>query len=610
MRRYIPILSWLPDYQGRWLRADLIAGLTIMALLVPEGMAYAELAGVPPQAAFYAAPAGLTLYAIFGTSRQLVVAVSSAIAVTSASIVAELAPADAVRFAELTAALAIIVGVVGILAGLLRLGRVARFFSPSVLTGFVTGLALLIVVKQLPKVLGLESGDGNSWQRLAAVVRDLPDSHVATLIVGLSTVALMLVLERRFHKIPAALVALVFGILAVTIFDLTGRGVHVVGELPAGLALPEIPDIAWKDVASLVPGALAITLVMFAEAVGPARAFAAKHGYRVREDQELIGMGGANLAAGLFQGFSIGASLSKSAAADAAGGRSQVAGLVAAGSTALVALFLTPLFTNLPEAALGAIVIVAVWGMVKVAEMRRLYRLRRTDFWIALVAAVGVLTFEEVLFGLLVAVVASLLALILRASRPHMSVLGRLPGTMEFHSVVRSPDAKEVSGLVILRPDESVFFANAASLRELARDHVDGAERPIRALLLDLELTSELDVPGAEMLADLREELAGSGVELMLAGVRRPVADLLAAGGVLDEIGPGHVYGDVAAAVLAYTELSGESLEADDLGAIVARLNVLARLAARHRSEMTREQETTLAESAAELDRAARGEFS
>jgi high affinity sulfate transporter 1 len=602
MRRFFPILSWLPQYRRRWLRADVIAGLTIMALLVPEGMAYAELAGVEPQAAFYAAPIGLVLYAIFATSRQLVVAVSSAIAVTSASIVAEVGPADAEAFAALTAALAVMAGIVAIAAGALRLGRIARFFSPSVLTGFVSGLALLIIVKQLPKVFGLESGEGNSWHRLYAVVRDLPDSHMATLVVGLSTIGLMLLLERWFHRIPAALVALVYGIVIVSVFDLTGRGVHVVGEIPAGLALPEIPDVGWGEVASLLPGAFAIGLVMFAEAVGPARAFGAKHGYRIRDDQELIAMGAANLGAGLFQGFSIGASLSKSAAAEAAGGRSQVAGLVAAASTALVALFLTPLFENLPEAALGAIVIVAVSGMVKVGELRRLVRLRRVEFWIAVVALVGVLTFEEVLFGLLVAVLASLVALILRISRPELSVLGRLPGTMEFRSVERVPDARQPAGLMILRPDEGVFFANAESLRELARDLVDEEDRPIRAVLLDLELTGELDISGAEMLGDLSTELAGSGVELMLAGVRRPVSELLSAAGALEVIGAERVYPDVVSAVLAHTERSAAGLEPGDLDALVSRLNVLARLIIRHGAEMTGEQREALAELAEVLD--------
>jgi high affinity sulfate transporter 1 len=578
------MLSWLPHYKTSWLPADLIAGLTIMALLVPEGMAYAELAGVGPEAAFYAAPIGLVLYALFGTSRQLVVAVSSAIAVMSASIIGQLGVTNASEFAALTAMLAILAGIIGITAGVLRLGRIARFFSGSVLVGFVSGLALFIMVKQLPKLLGLESGEGNSWQRIIELVADLADTHGWTFVVGASTVVLMLALEKWFHRIPAALVALVYGIVLVTIFDLHAEGVHVVGEIPSGLAAPQIPDVAWGDVIDLLPGAIAITLVMFAEAVGPARSLAAKHGYRIKEDQELIGLGAANLGAGLFRGFSIGASLSKSAAADAAGGRSQVAGLVAAGSTALVALFLTPLFENLPEAALGAIVIVAVSGMFKVGELKRLYALRRTDFWLAMVA-----------------VLASLLALIIRTRRPQISQLGRLHGTLEFRSLTRHPDGVSHPGLMILRPDEAIFFANAESLREGIRDLVESADRPVQTVLLDLGLSNELDVPGVEMLEDLHSELAALDVELLLADVYDAVRGLMRRSGAMASIGEENIYADVPAAVVAVIEQSQDNLISGDLGAIATRVHELTQIALEHESTLSESQRTRLLAAADKL---------
>jgi len=602
VRRFVPILSWLPRYQPGWLPADLIAGLTIMALLVPEGMAYAELAGVGPEAAFYAAPIGLLLYAVFGTSRQLVVAVSSAIAVMSASIIGQQGAADASEFAALTAGLAVLAGLIGIVAGGLRLGRIARFFSGSVLVGFVSGLALFIMIKQLPKIFGLETGEGNSWERLFHLLGELGDSHGWTLAVGISTVALMLVLEKWFHRIPAALVALVYGILLVTLFDLETKGVHVVGEIPSGLAAPRIPDISWEDVLDLLPGAAAITLVMFAEAVGPARSLAARHRYRIEEDQELIGLGAANLGAGLFRGFPIGASLSKSAAADAAGGRSQVAGLVAAASTALVALFLTPLFENLPEAALGAIVIVAVSGMFKVKELQRLYALRHTDFWLAAIALFGVLTFEEVLYGLLVAVLASLLALVIRTRRPQISRLGRLPGTLEFKNVDRHPDALIPSGLMILRPDEAIFFANAESLRESIRDLVETADPPVDTVLLDLGLTNELDIPGVEMLMDLQSELATNNVELRLCEVYGPVHDLLIRSGAIETIGPHLLHTTVSAGVVSVLEGGSQHLHAKDLGAISAQVTELTRLAIENRAELTSDQRAALRAAAAQLD--------
>lgn len=603
MIRHVPILGWLREYQPAWFRADLIAGLTIMALLVPEGMAYAELAGVGPEAAFYAAPIGLLLYAAFGTSRQLVVAVSSAIAVMSASIVGQVGAADAAEFAALTALLAILAGVIAVLSGVLRLGRIARFFSGSVLAGFVSGLAVVIIVKQLPKIFGFEGGEGNVWERLWHLMTELGETHGTTLVVGASTILLMAALERWFHRIPAALVALVYGIVIVTVFNLD---VHVVGEIPSGLALPTLPDVAAADILALLPGAAAITLVMFAEAVGPARSFASQHGYRIDEDQELVGMGMANLGAGLFRGFPIGASLSKSAAANAAGGRSQVAGLVAAATTALVALFLTPLFENLPEAALGAIVIIAVSGMFKWKELRRLYRLRRTDFWLAAIALLGVMTFEEVLYGLLVAVLASLIAFILRTRRPQLSELGRLPGTLEFRSRLFHTEAQHTTDLLIIRPDETLFFANAASIREGIRDRIEQSSRPVSAVLVDLELTNDLDVPAAEMLEELHRELEGIGVELLLTGVHSPVEDLLDRSGALATIGRTSLHASVTLAVIAFNERHPGTLHSVDRGAILTRIEEMVDLAGTHASQLTPEETARLSSAAARLEEVAR----
>ena len=267
--RYLPILGWLPKYERPWLRTDLIAGLTIVALLIPEGMAYAQIAGVPPQTAFYAAPIGLLAFAIFGTSRQLVVAVSAIIATMSFATVSLIVAPDTPEFIIMTAALAVLAGLISILAGLLKMGRVAQFFSESVMVGFITGLALTVMVKQLPKILGIEGGSGNFWERLYDVIIHLPETHLATLITGILCLILLILLEHFFHKIPAALVALVFGILISIIFGLEARGVEIVGEIPAGLAPPQWPAIGWQNWLLLVPGALGLALVNFAEAIGP-----------------------------------------------------------------------------------------------------------------------------------------------------------------------------------------------------------------------------------------------------------------------------------------------------------------------------------------------------
>ena len=604
IRRYIPILVWLPQYQAKWLRFDFIAGLTIMALLVPEGMAYAQLAGMPPQAAFYAAPIGLILYAIFGTSRQLVVAVSSAVAVMSASIVGGLVPADSAEFIAMTAALAILAGIVAVLAGLLRLGRIAQFFSESVLMGFVSGLALVIMIKQVPKLFGLEPVEGNFWERVIELIRELPETHLLTLGVGLSSLVLMIFLERRFKRIPAALIVLIYGIGVVSIFNLAAQGVEILGEIPSGLAAPKLPDIGLDDLALLIPGAFAIALVMFSESIGPDRTFASKHHYEINEDQELIAIGASNIGAGLFQGFPIGASLSKSAASDAAGGRTQVAGIVAALMTALVALFLAPLFFNLPEAALAAIVIVAVSGMVKVGQYRRLYKLRKGDFWLAVVTFLCVLTFEEVLAGLLIGVLLSLFALIWRTSSARLSVLGRVPGTVTYRSTTYFPDAIQDPGLMITRPDEELFFANAASLRNAIRRRIATSETPIRTTILDLEMTNELDVPSTKMLAELHEEHEQVGVRFIIVGLHAPVRELLDASGVTDRIGLDNIYPTVLDAVLAYASENLEEISADDIETFIDRIDALTEFFTYASEHVSEEHRTKLSAAIDRLEEA------
>ncbi len=561
LARFLPILGWLPRYQRQWLRGDIIAGLTVLALLIPEGMAYAEIAGLPPQTAFYAAPIGLALYAIFGTSRQLVVAVSAAIATMSAVAVAPLAAAGSPEYAAYSAGLALLAGLISLLAGLFKLGRIAAFFSESVLTGFVTGLALTIAIKQVPKLFGFESGHGNFWQRLVDIVRHLPETHLLTLLIGVLFVALIFFLEHRFHRIPAALVALVLGIALSLLLGLDARGVHVVGAIPAGLAPPKLPALALGDWLLLLPGALGIALVNFAEAYGPARNFSARHGYAIEPNQELIGLGAANMGAGLFQGFSIGSSLSKSAANDRAGAQTPMSLLVCAALTIVVALFFTPFFAPLPEAVLAAVVVVAVTGMMKFAKIRHLYALRRLDFWLAIIAMAGVLTFEA-LEGLLIAVIVSLLALVWRASQSRITELRARTGRVDFVPVdEKTVETLPVAGMLVLRPDEGIFFANAGALQEAVEARVEATAPPVQLLLLDIEMTYDLDAPGAEMLGELHTALAQRGTRLALARVHPAVEALLARSGVLDRIGRENLYPRAFDALVDYLARTGSGDE-------------------------------------------------
>jgi sulfate permease, SulP family len=548
--RQWPILSWLPGYQRSWLRFDLIGGLTVCAILVPEGMAYAQLAGVPPEYAFYAAPIGLLAYAVLGSSRQLVVAVSSAVAIMSAATISELAAAGSAEYIALTAALAILAGLVSIAFGALRLGRIAQFFSESVLVGFVFGLALLITIKQIPKILGIEAHGDTAVALVRDMVPHLHETDLLTLLVGVCGIIAMIVLERLLPKVPAALLVLIGSIAASVAFGLEAHGVKVVGDLPAGLAGPSLPGVGLSAVPGLLAGAFGIALVAFAEAIGPANEFAREHGGKIDPNRELIALGAANTGAGLFSGFPIGSSLSKSAANDRAGAKTPASLITAAAATALVALFLTPLFEPLPEATLGAIVVVAVAGMMKVGKMRQLWQLRRADFWLAAIALVGVLVMPT-LPALATAVVISLLMLVWRSSQPRLTFLGRARGGLEPVDLRMTPDAV-IPGLVIVRPDEMLFFANVTAVRDEIMQAVTDTDPRPAVVLLDLGLTPEVDVPVVEALKDLDQRLVAEGIELWLCSLRPDARQLLDRAGFLAAIGPGRVHARVVDGIVAF----------------------------------------------------------
>jgi SulP family sulfate permease len=545
-----PILSWVPGYERSWVPLDVVAGLTVCAILVPEGMAYAELAGMPPETAFYAAPIALLAYAVLGSSRQLVVAVSSAIAIMSAATISNLAVEGSAEWAALTAALAILAGLVSIAAGVLKLGRIAQFFSESVLLGFVFGLAVLISIKQIPKLLGIEAHGESAVDLVRDMIPHVREADLLTVAIGAAGIAAMIVLERRLPRVPAALVVLLGSIGISIAFGLEDRGVHVVGDLPAGLRGPTLPGVGAEALPLLLFGAVGIALVAFAEAIGPANEFAREHGGSVDPNRELIAIGAANTGAGLFTGFPIGSSLSKSAANDRAGARTPASLVTAAGATALVALFLTPLFEPLPEATLGAIVVVAVFGMMKVAKMRQLWDLRRADFWLAMIALVGVLVVPT-LEALGIAVVVSLGMLIWRVSQPRLTFLGRASGGLEPVDLRIMP-AAALPGLLIVRPDEMLFFANVASVREGILAAIADTTPTPSVVLLDLALTPEVDVPVVEALTDLHGRLAAAGIELWLSYLQPEAQDLLERAGTLETIGASRIHPRVIDGILAF----------------------------------------------------------
>ena len=426
-RKYIPIRNWLPLYKRENLVPDLIAAVTVWGILVPASMAYAEIAGIPPQAGLAASTVALVAYAIFGTSRNLKVAMTSAMAITSAAIVAPLALGDPSMTIGLTAALALLAGIILLIAGIARFGFISDFLSKSVVTGFIFGIALTIIIGQLPKIFGIPGGSGTFFEQLAQLIGNLGLTNPWTLAIGLGAIALILLIRRTWPVIPGALVALVAGILAVSIFDLEQYGVSIVGTIPAGFPAPGLPHVGITAIPFLLAGAIGIVFIAIGESLGIAREYAARHHYEINPDQELIALGSANISSGLFQGATVDATLSSTATGDTAGARTQVSGLITAALIFLTLILIAPLFRNLPQAVLGAVVIVAVYGLLDVAALRRYYALRRADFWLAVTALLGVIVIG-ILEGLILAVLLSLVMLLYSASRPHIVVLGKVPG--------------------------------------------------------------------------------------------------------------------------------------------------------------------------------------
>ena len=547
--RYVPISRWLPDYPKAWFRPDLTAAVTSWGVMVPVALAYAGLAGVPPELGLVTAFTAMAAYAIFGTSRHLKVTVSSTMAVMSASAVAGLAGGDPVAYLAFTAALALTVGVMLVAAGLARLGFISDFLTKSVVTGFIIGVAITIIVGQLPKILGVPSLDGSLPEQLVQLVSELPDTNLYTLAVGLVSLALILVLRRISPRIPGPLIALILGILAVSLLDLDTYDVSVVGEVATGMPLPSIPTVPLTSLPYLVLSAAGIVFLAVGESVGAGRAYATQRGYQIDPDQEMVALGAANLTSGLFGGFTADASLSQTATAETAGARSQLSSLITAGLILATAMLLAPLFQNLPDAVLGAIVIAATLGLINIDEMRRYWRWRRTDFLIAVTAMVGVLL-TTVLVGMIVAVLLSLLLLLYRASRPYVAVLGRMPGrAVTFVDLARHPDAEPVPNLVIVRLDAPLYFFNANVAKGQILDIVAAREPPPLAVLIDLAATADLDVTTTDMLFELVGDLRSRSIEVLVAQVRGAVRDRLRKTGLMGELGEDRVYLSIASAV-------------------------------------------------------------
>jgi high affinity sulfate transporter 1 len=557
----IPILSWLPAYDRRFLRGDVIAGLTVWAVLVPEALAYATIAGVSPVIGLYAAPPALIFYAILGSSRQLVTGPMAATAALSAAAVANLAAANPSDFLALTSTLALVTGAIALLAGLLRLGFLASFISEPVLKGFIIGLALTIMVGQLPKLFGVEKGSGDFFRQLWHLITSLGQTSGLTLLVGVGSLVVVLGLRRIAPVVPGSLAAVLLGIAAVHIFKLDRHGVAIVGHIDSGLPSFGLPDVPSHRYFDLLPSAVGVMFVGFAEGLGAAKTYAARSHDEIDANQEFVALGAANLGAGLSTGMVVNGSLSKTAVNGSAGAKSQLSGLVVAGLTVLTLLFLTGLFEDLPEATLGAVVIAALIELVDFDSLARYYHLHtrglgrvyhiaaRPDFTAALAALLGVLVFDT-LPGLFIGIVMSLVLLLYRASRPNVAELGRVPGSPEaFGDVLRDPPKERIPGVAILRVEGGLFFADADAVRSRVLAAVDD---DTRAVVVDAETVPYIDLTAANMLAELAETLTERNVKLVIArevgSVRDVLVELDTAGGTAA------AYPTVGAAVDALTD--------------------------------------------------------
>ena len=467
------VFGSLSDYQRAWLRPDIIAGLTVWAVLVPEALAYATIAGVPPVVGLYAAVPSLILYAAAGSSRHLIVGPMSATAALSAAMIAPLASGNDGRFIALSAALAIVTGLVGLLAGFMRLGFIASFISEPVLKGFIVGLALTIIIGQVPKLLGVDKGEGNFFVQTWTVVKELGEVDLPTVIIGLLSLAMVLGVKRWLPLVPGSLLVVLLGITAVALFGLDDRGIDIVGHIDSGLPSMGLPNgVGAEDYLDLVGPAVGVLLIGFAEGLGAAKTYAAKAGYTIDANRELAGLGAANLGSGLCSGMVVNGSLSKTAVNGGAGAKSQVSGLVVAALTLVTLLFLTGLFEKLPEATLSAVVIAAVIELVDFSSLTALYRVwtkrlgsiyghaARADFAAAIAAMFGVLLFDT-LPGLIIGIAVSMLLLLYRVSKPHVAALAK-DGT-RWVDISGHPDLKTLDGVVVVRVEAGMFFAQCRS---------------------------------------------------------------------------------------------------------------------------------------------------
>ena len=534
---WFPPARWLADYRTAWLTGDIVAGVTLAAYAIPVSLAYAGLAGLPPQVGVYGYLLGGLGYALLGSSRQLAIGPTSAISLMIAGTVGAMAGGDVERYAQIASLAAFTVALLCLLAWLLRLSALVRLISDSILVGFKAGAGLTIAMTQLPSLLGVAGGGHNFFERAVVLAGQLGHIHYLVLAIGIVAILLLVLGERWLPGKPVALAVVALAIVAATLFGLPALGVPVTGAIPPGLPSLEGPALRLRDVEDIVPLAVGCLLLAYIEGVSAARAFAAKHGYPLDPRQEFLGLGAANLAAALGQGYPVAGGLSQSAVNDKAGARTPLALVFASVTLALCLLFLTGLLENLPKAVLAAVVLTAVYGLMDFPAMVRMWRISRIDFYAAAIALAAVLLLG-ILHGILVAALASVVMLLTRAARPHVAFLGRIPGTNSYSDLARHPENEPLPNVVAFRPEASLLYVNADSVLEAVMDRIRSqGPAGIRLVVCDLSASPHIDLAGSGMLHRLHDELAQHGIALQIVGAHGRLRDLLRADGIGEKVG-------------------------------------------------------------------------
>jgi SulP family sulfate permease len=541
---------WAIGYRGSWLRGDLLAGLTVTAYLIPQVMAYADLAGLPAAAGLWASVGALAIYAFLGSSSLLSVGPESTTALMTAAALGAVTVSAADR-TDFAAALALAVALMCLIGWFARLSRLAQLLSRPVLVGYMAGIAAIMVATQLGKLTGLDVAAEDFLAVLAEVAGEIADVHGPTVAVGVATLVVMLVGSWRWPRAPMALIGMLGATAAVAWLDLSDQGVALVGEIPAGLPTPGLPDVSTSDVLRLLAPALGVAFVAYTDNILTARSFAERRGETVDARRELLALGAANVGSAVLQGFPVSSSGSRTAIADAVGARTQLAGLATVGVTVVSVLTLRPVLAAFPSAALGAVVVYAAVRLVNLPELRRFASFRRSELYLALGTTVAVLA-VGVLLGVLVAIGLSILDLLRRVARPHDAVQGLVPGMAGMHDVDDFPDAEVVPGLMVYRYDSPLFFANAEDFRTRALRSVHESEHPVSWFVLNTEAIIEVDLTAVDALESLREDLTHEGITFGMARVKQDLMDELRPSGLLERVGPEMIFPTLPTAVAAF----------------------------------------------------------